>query len=206
MTLTEIGIKFNTDKASYHKYTDAYDRLLSHLRDAPINMLEIGILNGASILMWNQYFSIANIYGVDINPHTHLNSSRITTIVANQESEDDLLKLPDNLHLIIDDGGHTMLQQQLTLKVMFKKLLPGGIYILEDLHTSLPGFYKDYGSNQLNNSIKLLNDLQNKKMSEDSKFYITSSEFNNLLVDIDNIEIIENSSQSITSIIRKRDH
>jgi phosphoserine aminotransferase len=205
MTLTEIGTKFNTDKAAHHKYTYVYDELLSHMRNSSINVLEVGILNGASILMWNEYFSNAKIYGVDINPHSHLNSSRITTIVANQEKEEDLLKLPDNLHLIIDDGGHTMLQQQITLKVMFKKLSPAGIYILEDLHTSLPEFYRDYGSNEYNNSIKLLNDLKNKKLSEDSQYHITSTEFDELLAEIDSIEIIENSSQSITSIIRKRD-
>lgn len=206
MTLSEIGIKFNTDKATYHRYTDFYDGLLSHLKESPINFLEIGILNGASLLMWDEYFSAAKIYGVDINPQTHLNKSKITTIVANQEKEEDLLKLPDDLHVILDDGGHTMLQQQLTFKVMFKKLLPGGIYILEDLHTSLPAFYKDYGSNKYNNSIKLLNDLKNKKLSEDSQYHITATEFDELLADINSIEIIENSSQSITSVIRKRDH
>ena len=206
MTLTEIGTKFNTDKATYHRYTDFYDRLLSHLRDDSINFLEIGILNGASLMMWNEYFSAAKIYGADINLCTHLDSSKVTTIVANQENEEDLLKLPDNLHVILDDGGHTMLQQQLTLKVMFKKLLPGGIYILEDLHTSLPGFYNSYESNAYNNTIKLLTDLQNKQLSKDSQYHITSDDFYELLDQIESIEIIENSNQSITSVIKKRDY
>jgi hypothetical protein len=206
MRLTELGIKFNTDKATYHRYTGFYDELLFPLQNSPINFLEIGILNGASLLMWNEYFPNAKIYGVDINPHSHLNSDKITTIVANQEKERDLLALPNDLHVIVDDGGHTMLQQQLTLKVMFKKLLPGGTYILEDLHTSLPGFYSSYQSNPYNNTLRLLKDLQNKKLSEDSSYHITSDDFNNLLNQIEKIEIIENSSQSITSIIKKRDH
>ncbi len=206
MRLTDLGIKFNTDKATYHGYTNFYDELLSHLQNSPINFLEIGILNGASLMMWSEYFPNAKIYGVDINPYPHLNSDKITTIVTNQEKEEDLLALPDNLHVIVDDGGHTMLQQQLTLKVMFNKLLPGGTYILEDLHTSLPGFYNSYQSDLYNNTLKLLKDLQNKKLSEDSNYHITSDDFNKLLNQIENIEIIENSSQSITSIIKKRDH
>jgi hypothetical protein len=206
MTLTNLGIKFNTDKATYHRYTDFYDKLLFPLQNFPINFLEIGILNGASLMMWNEYFPNAKIYGVDINPHPHLNSGKIITIVANQEKEEELLALPNDLHVIVDDGGHTMFQQQLTLKVMFKKLLPGGTYILEDLHTSLPGFYSSYGSDAYNNTIKLLKDLQNKKISQDSNYHITSNDFDELLEQIESIEIIENSSQSITSIIKKRDH
>jgi hypothetical protein len=206
MTLTEIGAKFNTDKTTYHKYTDHYDRVLSHLRDTPISFLEIGVLNGASIMMWSEYFSHADVYGVDINPCSHLDSSKITTIVANQEVEEELLKLPDNLNVIVDDGGHTMLQQQLTFKVMFKKLMPGGIYILEDLHTSLPEFYNFYQSDPYNNTLKLLKDLQNKQISEDSMYHISLDDFNELLDQIESVEIIENSIQSITSVIKKRDH
>jgi len=204
MTLTEIGIKFNTDKATYHRYTDTYDRVLSHLRELPIRMLEIGILNGASIMMWNEYFPLAKIYGVDIHPYPYLDSSKISTIIANQEEQEQLISLPEDLDLVIDDGGHTMLQQQLTFKIMFQKLKPNGIYILEDLHTSLPGFYSSYYSNPYNNTLKLLEDLQNKHISEDNQYHIVVENFNLLLEQIDNIEIVNNSSQSITSIIKKR--
>jgi len=204
MNLTDIGVKFNTDKATYHRYTDFYDRVLCHLRDVPIRMLEIGILNGASLLMWDEYFLFAKIYGVDIHPYSYLDSSKISTIVANQEEQEQLLSLPEDLDVIIDDGGHTMLQQQLTFKIMFQKLKANGIYILEDLHTSLPGFYSSYQSNDYNNTLRLLEDLQNKHLSEDNQYYITIDDFNALLDQIETIEIINNSSQSMTSIIKKR--
>jgi hypothetical protein len=38
--------------------------------------------------------------------------------------------------IIIDDGGHTMSQQQISLKTMMLQLNDGGIYVIEDLHTS----------------------------------------------------------------------
>ena len=39
--------------------------------------------------------------------------------------------------IIVDDGGHTMLQQQNTLAALWDRLQPGGLFIVEDLHTSL---------------------------------------------------------------------
>ena len=38
-----------------------------------------------------------------------------------------------------DDGGHTMLQQQLTLAAYWRRVRPGGLFIIEDLHTSFSG-------------------------------------------------------------------
>ena len=37
------------------------------LRDSKINILEIGIENGDSLRIWREYFSKANICGVDID-------------------------------------------------------------------------------------------------------------------------------------------
>jgi hypothetical protein len=39
--------------------------------------------------------------------------------------------------IIIDDGSHQMADQQLTFYYLSKVLKKGGIYIIEDLHTSL---------------------------------------------------------------------
>lgn len=41
-----------------------------------------------------------------------------------------------NFDVIIDDGGHTMKQNQLCLGYMFLHVKPGGLYVIEDLHTS----------------------------------------------------------------------
>ena len=38
--------------------------------------------------------------------------------------------------VIVDDGGHSMKQQITTLRTLFPKLPPGGIFILEDLLSS----------------------------------------------------------------------
>jgi len=37
----------------------------------------------------------------------------------------------------IDDGGHSMVQQQITLDALWGRLRPCGAFVVEDLHTSL---------------------------------------------------------------------
>ena len=38
--------------------------------------------------------------------------------------------------VIIDDGGHTMVQQITSLEYLWKTVKPGGLYVIEDLQTS----------------------------------------------------------------------
>jgi hypothetical protein len=52
--------------------------------------------------------------------------------------------------IIIDDGGHTMAQQKTTIEHLFRKVKDGGIYLVEDTHTSywheFHGGYKNKNS------------------------------------------------------------
>ena len=215
MTLTEIGLKYQTDKATHHKFTDYYHSILSEIRYDKLNVLEIGISFGGSLKMWEEYFINSKIYGCDIvseldrlknnSRNIYFDYNRTKTFVINQEKKDDLLLLPNNLNLIIDDGGHTMLQQQVTLNVMIDKLIENGIYILEDLHTSKPYFndFQDYGRTDTNNTINLLNDLKTGIMSSND-YFITKDEFTILYNKIKSIEIIEINDNSITSKIIKK--
>jgi len=216
MKLTEIGNKYQTDKATHHKFTDLYDSILSDIRYDKLRVLEIGISFGGSLKMWEEYFINSEIYGCDIvseeerqinnnKREIYFNPNKTKTFVINQEIKEELLSLPNNLDLIIDDGGHTMLQQQLTLSVMFDKLKSNGIYIIEDLHTSRADFndFQDYGRTNTNNTINLLLDLKSGLMKS-KDYYISEIDFNRLLKEIKSIDIIEISNSSITSIIKKK--
>jgi hypothetical protein len=201
MSLSSIGKKHKTDKAT-HGYLDHYDVALSALKDLPIQMLEIGIQDGFSLKMWEEYFPQGMIYGVDIHNKEKFDTTRIKTFTINQENKHHLSTLPKNLDFIIDDGGHTMLQQQVTINTLFNHLKPGGLYILEDLCTSNPNQYPGYGSTPQNNTLQLIKDLQSKTLSPNSKYFITNIEFNQLLNEIKSIEIITTHS-CITSLIWK---
>jgi hypothetical protein len=40
--------------------------------------------------------------------------------------------------IIIDDGGHTVKQQRVSIETLWAQLKSGGYYIVEDLHTNIP--------------------------------------------------------------------
>ena len=203
--LHDLGLKHSSDKANFHAFTYEYDKVLSHLRHEKIDFLEVGILEGGSLRMWHEYFTNAIIHGVDLWDYSTMNSERMKTYIANQEDEVSLRALPKNFDVILDDGGHTMLQQQLTLKVLFTDhLKSGGLFILEDLHTSGPSYAHTHGSTETNNTLKLLYDLKDGKLSEDNDYYISVDDFNTLKSQIAEIVIITLGVHHITSVIKKK--
>jgi hypothetical protein len=42
----------------------------------------------------------------------------------------------ENIDIILDDGGHSSKQQIVSFETFFPRLTPGGLYFIEDLHTS----------------------------------------------------------------------
>jgi len=205
MSLHELGLKYGTDKATFHNYLNIYDHRFKCLKEEKIEFLEIGIDNGFSLKMWADYFINGIIYGADILDKRFLDNERIKTFIIDQANESELNSLPLNLDIIIDDGGHTMNQQQITFKILFANNLKSkGYFVIEDLHTSLQPYFSAYGGNQFNNTLKLLNDLKSGIYSSDSQYYLSFSEWENLYYMIETIDIYQNGNDSITSIIQKK--
>jgi hypothetical protein len=132
-----------------HGYTEMYERFLWQWKNEPIRIFEIGIAGGGSIAMWLEYFPRASIYGVDINDSSRFEQARVKTCIADQANRAQLKKCLDafggQFDLLVDDGGHSMEQQQVSLGFLFPYVRPGGFYSIEDLHTSLPNVYPDFG-------------------------------------------------------------
>jgi len=133
-------------------FFEAYERHFHPYRGKPMSLLEFGVLHGGSLQMWKHYFgSQAQITGVDINPRcAELAEERIDILLGDQESRASLRQIcaaKPKFDIIIDDGGHTMLQQRLTFEEMWGHLKEGGVYLCEDLLTSyFPGFGGGYRS------------------------------------------------------------
>ena len=145
MTLTKLGLKYNTDKATYHDFTDFYALYLEENRYKVESLLEIGIYNGASLRMWEEYFPNADIYGIDIDKNTLFNTARINTYECSQVDfkKLNILFEEQSLDIIVDDGSHMITHQIKSFKHMIKFLKPNGTYILEDLHSSYMRSYID---------------------------------------------------------------
>lgn len=149
--LCRLAERHDTDKGT--QYTQVYDRLLSHVRERPLRMLEIGLYNGGSFRMWRDYFPNAELHGIDIDPRTlayehEVPNSKVRLIDQSDPRQLDALisGLGGNYDFILDDGGHTMEQQIVSFEVLWPHVVPGGVYAIEDLGTS---YFVDYGGRDL---------------------------------------------------------
>jgi len=131
----------------WHHYFDIYHNHFSRFRDMPITVLEIGVFKGGSLQMWKSYFGDkAKIYGVDVDPHCkELEEDQIKILIGDQADRHFLQVLKDEIggiDILIDDGGHTMLQQINTFDELYPAVSETGVYLVEDLHTS---YWDEYG-------------------------------------------------------------
>ncbi len=148
-TLDAIGLKHGTDKASSnHNYLELYEVLFASLRDKNLTLLEIGVLNGASLKTWEEYFPNANVVGVDIVPTSKLyERGRITISLADQSNIEELTRLAVKhgpFDIIIEDGSHMWNHQITSLRTLFPFLKNNGLYIVEDLQTNYGSMQADY--------------------------------------------------------------
>jgi hypothetical protein len=151
-TLTEIFDQEGSDKGSFfchvgqtenlaHKYTYIYEQYMETFRDAPFNLLEIGICSpfypGASLRAWYKYFTKAEIYGLDIVDCSGFCNDRVKTFIVDQTSKTQLtnfISTVPSFKFIIDDGCHDERAITISLGALFPVLESGGIYFIEDLH------------------------------------------------------------------------
>ncbi len=146
-SLDDLAIKQQTDKMSLgHGYCTLYDVHLSPMRDLPIRFLEIGIYKGASLRMWREYFTAADVHGVDIDAKRCEPIEGCTSHcydMGKKDRLDDFANQHGSWDVVIDDGGHTMSQQQLAFETLWPRLNSGGYYIIEDIHSSFDNGYND---------------------------------------------------------------
>lgn len=170
----QAGIKYRTDKLTHHGYERFYDYFLAPFRNKSINFFEIGVDKGRSLKMWNDYFTKAKIYGMDIE-HGYMHEKG-EVFKMDQSNINDLKSITNKLkqcHIIIDDGSHVPEHQLFSFNYLFNNLLnPGGIYIIEDIETSywrksdLYGYPIDAGFNEKNNIVKIfrkITDIVNRE-------------------------------------------
>lgn len=199
--------RYNTDKYE-HGFIDVYEPYFNNSKNVK-NVLEIGVYFGGSLQYLSDKFPDAKIYGIDIEDKTQYNTDNITTYIVNQEDRNALNKFLEETNvefdIIIDDGGHTMKQQQVSFGTLFKSLKKGGIYILEDLHTSRLEQLGTIAPDDIITTLDMLYTIQYTKNVISN--HILDEEKEYIINTIDDIRVWTRTpeyNQSVTSIIKKK--
>lgn len=168
MTLSEIANLLNCDKGTIsgecHGYTEIYESKISK----SCNLLEIGIDKGLSLQMWRQWGPDINLTAIDNNKDVIEKQSLYFNVLLCDQSDpkslmDIVLQFGLNLFdVIIDDGSHHPDDQILSIMSLWPCLKGGGLYYIEDLHTS----------SWFNKEIKA-----HKRIQEFSRVYKTKTSF-----------------------------
>lgn len=137
-TLSDLFLKYNTDKdgPGGHSYAAVYEEVFGSIRNKVTDVLELGVLGGASLRAWQDYFPNADITGLDIDAEkVGWATDRIFTARCDVTEADQLNDVLDGqrFDIIIDDASHWESQQLKSFELLVPRLRPGGIYVVEDI-------------------------------------------------------------------------
>ena len=133
--LNTIAENYNTDKFD-HGYTKIYEKYFESLRDQKLKILEIGIADGKSLLMWSDYFKNSLVIGIDIHQinieEKKLNRANINVHQGSQSDKkfiEEIIKEYKQFDIIIDDGSHLAKDVKKSFELYFQ-LLKMMVYML----------------------------------------------------------------------------
>ena len=221
MSLEKLFIKHKSDKFR-HNYHEIYDPFLNKIKNKRLNILEIGVSDGASIKAWSEYFKKSIIVGIDIKKidlkKKNLNRKNIH-IYQGSQSDNVFINFIINKYkkfdIIIDDGSHYPADVIRSFKLLFKSLSLKGLYFIEDTQTSYNHFFGGnpfdlkYSNTQINFFKNLADKINYKEIANPFKsksvydgLIKSVSFFHNMIVirkDINNIEsnlVLNNSYEN----------
>lgn len=141
--LDKIAKAKGTDKSSeIHNYCEKYEKWLPFNRLEPLTILEIGVLDGASLATWREYYPNAKIVGIDIMESCKQYENQANEIFVEIGSQDDaefLRRVSEKwgpFDLIVDDGSHINRHVIASFNSLIDYLKPEGVYVVEDAGTS----------------------------------------------------------------------
>jgi hypothetical protein len=125
----------------WSSYFQVYEELFQHFRGKAVTVVEVGILDGGSLFMWREFLGPqARIVGIDMNPRCReLEKDGFEVFIGDQSRLDfwsDFYAKVGEIDVLVDDGGHTNLNQLATLLASLDHVRDGGVILVEDVHTS----------------------------------------------------------------------
>ena len=127
----------------WEQYLAIYEREVGRFRDAgaPVRLLEIGVQNGGSLEVWSKFLPPgSSVVGMDIDPRCGelTFEGDITVLIGDAADPATLDRLLGDrvFDIIVDDGSHVSRDIIATFEACFPRLVPGGVFLIEDLHAS----------------------------------------------------------------------
>lgn len=205
--LNELGHFYGTDKAYLHNYYNRfYQETLSPYKNK-CDILEIGVLDGKSVKVWEDFFDEGTIHGIDIK-HVNIDNERTKLFICDQSDEQQLEEFSNKNYMydvIIDDGSHRMKDLQITVQKLFRNLKPGGLFILEDLQTSLECRMPEkavfgWGDPSKTTCLDMLNSIIDGNPITDYK----TDQWEYFIQNIESLYISNDRTDSIYCVIKKK--
>jgi len=150
--LCRIGKMCGTDKTPLnisghrHPYTAVYSLLFGRYRNRSCRFAEIGVASGASVLMWNLYFTNADFFFFDRDENFLTHALSYVSKENNRFFEMDVKKASSihsalestggSLDILLDDSSHTREDQILIIKTSLQFVKSGGMIVIEDIYRS----------------------------------------------------------------------
>lgn len=164
--LDALGVAQNCDKSSAgrvkdgvrlpaHDFLRKYAVFLERFRHLPdLRFMELGIgpdwNMGASLRVWEGYFPQpgARFTMVDNNPAAQrFGGGRVSIRIGDLGEAGFLARLAEGPQdVILDDASHQWAHQIAAFQALFWALRPGGVYIVEDIHTSFGPGRRKFGA------------------------------------------------------------
>jgi hypothetical protein len=132
-----------------HKWThyfDIYERHFERFRGRQPVVLEIGVMGGGSLEMWRAYFGVGcKIIGIDVNPTCKQHEADgIEVFIGSQDDHSVINAVAANypqIDIAIDDGSHRSPHMIDSFNLLYHRVSPNGVYLVEDTHTN---YWPDY--------------------------------------------------------------
>tara|TARA_Y100000816_G_scaffold5977_1_gene3630 strand:+ start:153 stop:917 length:765 start_codon:yes stop_codon:yes gene_type:complete len=125
----------------HSSYFPVYDEIFEKYIGKKITFVEVGVFGGGSLFMWRNFFGKqARIIGIELNPEAKKwEKDGFEIFIGDQSDPDfwtDFYKQVGEVDILLDDGGHTYIQQIVTAEYALDNIKDGGVLAVEDTHTS----------------------------------------------------------------------
>lgn len=182
--------RFSANKAGlpldkWVHYFDIYQRTLAPYAGRPVRVLEIGVFHGGGLEQLRALLGEeAVLVGADVDPAARSACAGRFDVAVGDQSDpaflDQVVSDYGPFDVVIDDGGHTMHQQIATIEHLFPTLNDGGVYLVEDTHTSYWDNYRDAPVTFMDWAKDRLDDINGYHFSTDPQLGVWTTELSGI--------------------------